>query len=253
MYPWHREFHKDFKKSLFAILRFVYEFIRIFKVKHRFCNFKCFYLYSGPTCHRHRGASSTLSTRTHTGKHRAHGRDGEDRLARFGDGRGWPGLVAPLARTLAPTARPAAAPGGLTAQAQGGGRRWPRPGGSGDGLARTKGGIDSTDTQENDRDTNLGNGGLGQLVHGAPHVTHGVGATSNAHSRGEESREWRGSSVEHGEGLCTAWGRKGAGQVLPFLKGVLAAAIGGRGPHAAELRSRQPAAAGGRATLGAYF
>jgi hypothetical protein len=120
-------------------------------------------------------------------------------------------------------------------------------------LGPKKGWIDSTDTKENDRDTKLGNGGLGQLVHGAPHVTHGVGAASSAHSRGEASREWRGSSVEHGEGLCTTWGRKGAGQVLPFLKGVLAAAIGGRGRHAAELRSRQPAAAGGRATLGAHF
>jgi hypothetical protein len=32
-----------------------------------------------------------------------------------------------------------------------------------------------------------------------------------------------------------AWGRKRAGQVLLFLKGVLTAAIGGRGRHAAEL------------------
>jgi hypothetical protein len=29
MYPRHREFHKDSKKSLFAILRFVYEFLKL--------------------------------------------------------------------------------------------------------------------------------------------------------------------------------------------------------------------------------
>jgi hypothetical protein len=39
MYPRHREFHKDSKKSSFAILRFVYEFLRICKVKYRFCKF----------------------------------------------------------------------------------------------------------------------------------------------------------------------------------------------------------------------
>jgi hypothetical protein len=38
-----------------------------------------------------------------------------------------------------------------------------------------------------------------------------------------------------------AWGRKRAGQVLPFLKGVLAAAIGGRGRQPVELRTGQSA------------
>jgi hypothetical protein len=40
---------------------------------------------------------------------------------------------------------------------------------------------------------------------------------------------------------------------LLFLKTVLDAAIGGHGWHAAELWSRQSAAAGGRATLDAHF
>jgi hypothetical protein len=173
MYPWHREFHKDSKKFLFAILRFVYEFLRIFKVKDRFCKFKCFYLHSGSTCHRPKWGLLLPWAAWRTQGNMRHGRDGEGRLARVGDDGGRPGLLAPLARTLASAARPAAAPGGLTAQARGGGRRWSQPGGSGDGLAQKKGGIDSTDTQENDRDTNLGNGGLWQLVHGAQHVTHG--------------------------------------------------------------------------------
>jgi hypothetical protein len=246
MYPRHREFHKDFKKSIFAILRFVYEFSKL------------------------NTDSAILSVSTFTPGPRVI--DTGELLLPWAPGHTqgtwpWCGGPAGAVRRRQRVAWAGRAPGshagtrsqasggpsGLTAQAHSGGRRWPRPGGSGDSLARKKGGIDFTDTQENDRDTNLGNGGLVQLVYGAPHVTHGVGAASSAHIRGEESREWRGSSVEHGEGLCTAWGRKGAGQVLPFLKGVLAAAIGGRGRHAAELRSGQPAAAGGRATLGAHF
>jgi hypothetical protein len=62
----------------------------------------------------------------------------------------------------------------------------------------------------------------------------------------------RGSEQGRARGVI-AWGRKRAGQVLPFLNGVLAAAIGGRGRHAAELWSRQPAAARGRATWLAVF
>jgi hypothetical protein len=53
----------------------------------------------------------------------AHGRDGEGRLVRVEDDGGRLGLVAPLARKLAPAARPAAAQGGLTAQARGSGQR----------------------------------------------------------------------------------------------------------------------------------
>jgi hypothetical protein len=43
------------------------------------------------------------------------------------------------------------------------------------------------------------------------HTSPMVGGANNTHRRERRAESGRGSSVEHGEGLCTAWGRKGAG------------------------------------------
>ena len=76
------------------------------------------------------------------------------------------------------------------------------------------------------------------------------------------SQEWEGQRWERGEGMenvgecpgavyIDGGGREGSDRKGQWQ--VRALLIGGRGRHAAELRSGQPAAAGGRATLGAHF
>jgi hypothetical protein len=87
---------------------------------------------------------------------------------------------------------------------------------------------------------------------GAPHDSHGVGAARSAYNIGEESGEWRGSSVEHGEGLCTAWGRKGAGHSGYKRRG-RASAIGGVGGGLQSSAHDSLLGGGGRTTLDAQF
>jgi hypothetical protein len=62
IHPLHRKFPKDSKMSSFTFLRFLYSFLRIFKVKHKIWNLCTLQLTRGPTCHWHNLASSTSRT-----------------------------------------------------------------------------------------------------------------------------------------------------------------------------------------------